>query len=73
MESMCNNTLAELPLSCPFQTPGKNYAEVTLCMLDAGVCQGQQMQLGADQDKILVCRDPYCVFTDWQTVRTRKG
>ena len=74
MQATTRNTFAQLPVSCSFQTKGRdmNNEEVILCTLPAGVCSIQLMQKGPDRNKVIVCREPHCVLTDWQVVEQEK-
>ncbi len=74
MQATTRNTFAQLPVSCSFQTKGRdmNNEEVILCTLPAGVCSIQLMQKGPDRSKVIVCREPHCVLTDWQVVEQEK-
>jgi hypothetical protein len=56
MEATTNISLAQLPVSCSFQTKGRdmNNEEVILCTLPAGICSIQVMQKGSDSNKIIV-------------------
>jgi hypothetical protein len=74
MEATSKNTLAQLPVSCSFQAKGRDMdnAEVTLCTLAAGVCPIQLSQTGPGWEKIIVCREPHCCWTDWQVVEQEK-
>lgn len=61
----------ELPVTCSFQEKhhDSHGVETTTCVLPRGACPIQRMQLDRDGQDILVCKQPHCVFSDWQIVK----
>jgi CBS domain-containing protein len=67
-------TSPPLPITCSFQAKHRTWdgKEVTRCTLPPGVCPLQVKQEEPGGEKLLVCSQPHCVLTDWQTVEVEK-
>jgi hypothetical protein len=62
------------PVSCDHQvTEVEGGKENVLCTLAAGECLVQRIGMGPDGREQIVCREPHCVFVDWQLVCYQMG
>jgi CBS domain-containing protein len=62
------------PVTCSFQTKRKlpSGREITLCDLPLGACPIQMIQTTDEGEKLLICRQPHTVLSDWQVVKLEK-